>query len=270
MNTSLLRGGPVSAPSIAFIDVPILSMLTQILGVETRVQLLSFGDSSRLVAWLSSRVPLIFWRINLTVHPWHPASGAIRSQTIFLNSHCRISSSRYFISHPKKRLRLAGPVLFSVSVPGIPSPLCIRLRPIQPLNCSSNITSSVWPFSDLSNRADRVQLHAPLASWTRCCRRWVGAPPSHGPSEAFDSGRRPGFIYFSIPSTILMMMYLVPTKCVLVKARWKTYSFFLMCSLGWKHGTDCNKESNSNFKISNKPNKGNLFWKPVVALFIAM
>lgn len=123
MNTSLLRGGPVSAPSIAFIDVPILSMLTQILGVETRVQLLSFGDSSRLVAWLSSRVPLIFWRINLTVHPWHPASGAIRSQTIFLNSHCRISSSRYFISHPKKRLRLAGPVLFSMSVPGIPSPL---------------------------------------------------------------------------------------------------------------------------------------------------
>lgn len=74
----------------------------------------------------------------------------------YLILHCRIFLQIISSSNPFSTvfplLRISSPCLFP-----------IQTRHIHPLNCSSNITSFVKPFLDLSDRTGYFLFHAPLA-----------------------------------------------------------------------------------------------------------
>jgi hypothetical protein len=73
--------------------------------------------------------------------------------------------------------------LFSLSVEFLLWSL-FYLRPIHPLNCSSNITSLVKPFPDLSDRTGHSLFHAPLTLRHSATLLGSSAPPTPTPTPA--------------------------------------------------------------------------------------
>lgn len=140
----------------------------------------------------------------------------IMPQTSFLNLYSRVHLPITSYSFPKKGLNsLANCLCFLLEFPS-PCPFSIQLKPIHPLNCSSDITSSVWPFPDLADRTDHFLFHTPLALGH--CVAVSGCPSSTQPWGMPQRGEASMVLFISI-FPALGIMYLVPGKCLLIKVK---------------------------------------------------